>query len=117
MHSWFLHYKEVRSTFHTPAFISRHQLNMKLGRPQIRNRGREKSLATAGNRIADRQNRSLFTTPTTLSPTIYKATENQSRTTRKNIHIVPFTSGTILDTNVAFEELPILIEFSLIPLN
>jgi hypothetical protein len=53
-----------------PLFLGRknppHPLNMQLGRQQIRSSVREKSLATAGNRIVDSQNLSVLPTSTTL---------------------------------------------------
>jgi len=91
---------------------------MKLGRPQIRNRRREKSLATAANLTADRQNRSLLTTPTTLPPQFIKPLKtNHVRLEKISILFSLYVLRIILDTNVAFDELPTLIEFPLIPFN
>jgi hypothetical protein len=89
---------------------------MKLGRPQIRNSRREKSLATAANLTADRQNRSLFTKPTTLPPQFIKPLKtNHARLEKISIFFSLYLLGIVLDSNVAFDELPTLIEFSLIP--
>lgn len=120
-HSWLLHYTAVRRKFHAPAFISGERTaspyEYEAGQATDPEYGERKISCHHWESNCGSSKSQVIHYTDHATPTIYKATENQSLTTRKNIHIVQYLSGTILDTNVAFDELPTLIEFSLIPLN
>ena len=69
--------------------------------------GTEKSLATAGNRIADRENSSLFTTPTTLPPQFIKPLKTshvrlEKLSTLFSLYREPFLILTSLLTNYLY---------------